>query len=138
MYLRKCLLIKIIITQTHFYIYVYKLSYIDNLDEMEERNIRWCFHGHTHIPHVYYRSKHTDHDSNEEKQILKDYQHALICPGSIGQPRNMQPGAQIAFIDLENEELELHNISYDMTSLLNDMKKFDFPEQLISRLIKGQ
>jgi len=124
--------------KSFFNAYVYQLTYADNLDEIQGRDIRWCFHGHTHIPNVYYRSSQGDKSSNAPKQDMKDYRHALICPGSIGQPRNQQVGAQIALVDLDNGEIEFHRISYDLRSVVNDMQRFDFPSQLVSRLLKGQ
>ncbi len=124
--------------KSFFNAYVYQLTYGENLDEIEGRDVRWCFHGHTHIPNVYYRSTQGDGSSNAPKQNMKDYRHALICPGSIGQPRNQQVGAQIALVDLDNVEIEFHRIPYDLRSVVDDMQSNDFPPQLVSRLLKGQ
>lgn len=61
--------------------------------------------GHTHYPML--------------KQVGKTQ---LVNPGSVGQPRNRQPGAQWAMLDTDSKEITLHNESYDMRPLLDDIK----------------
>ena len=124
--------------KTFFNAYVYHMSYSENLNELQSRNITLCFHGHTHIQSVYYRKNGVD-DLNRDRQIdLTSYQHALIWPGSIGQPRNNEPGVELALINLDTNELEFHKLSYNMQPTLKDMKAAHFPTALIDRLEKGQ
>lgn len=47
----------------------------------------------------------------------------LINPGSVGQPRNRNPGAQWAILDTETGDIEFRNESYDKSSLLQECKK---------------
>jgi predicted phosphodiesterase len=124
--------------KTFFNAYVYHMSYSDNLTELQSRNIQLCFHGHTHIPAVYYRKNGVDDLSRDRHIKLSTYQHALICPGSIGQPRNNKPGVELALINLDTNELEFYKLTYDMQPTLTDMKKAHFPVALIDRLEKGQ
>ncbi|MFC1749221.1 metallophosphoesterase family protein [Pseudomonadota bacterium] len=124
--------------RTFFNAYVYKQTFSENLDEIQSRDIRWCFHGHSHIPTVFYRDTLGDKECREEKQSIDSYLHALICPGSVGQPRNQTVGANMALIDLNNMEFEFIRIPYNLRTTVEDMQKHNFPSQLIKRLLKGQ
>lgn len=123
--------------KTFFNGYVYQMSYVENLDNLAERDIKLCFHGHTHIPKSYFRVKGVDSESVETKQNLISAQHALICPGSIGQPRNSQTGVQMAIINIESCEIEFLQLDYNIQKTLSDMKKYKFPAQLAQRLEQG-
>jgi len=126
------------VDKTFFNAYVYPMTQTENLDNLTSRNIPLCFHGHTHIQKVYYREKHQDSTSETPRQSLRETLGALICPGSIGQPRSGKPGVEFAIINLETRELEYHKLSYDIDTTINDMKKHHFPGALIERLQNGQ
>jgi len=124
--------------KTFFNAYVYEMTYEDNLQNMETRNLRLCFHGHTHLQKVYYRNKRQDGNSNAVHQNLKEYERSLVCPGSIGQPRSGKPGLEFALFDRKSYELEFIHLEYDMSSTLLDMNEFSFPPNLIERLYRGR
>lgn len=124
--------------RTFFNAYVYKQTYAENLDEIASKEIRWCFHGHSHVPGVFYRDSTKDGENKDAKQSIESYYHALICPGSIGQPRNNTVGASIALVDLNRMELEFVRIPYDLRATVEDMQRLKFPRQLITRLLNGQ
>jgi predicted phosphodiesterase len=93
---------------TFFNAYVYEMTYEDNLDELQKKEIPICFHGHTHILGVYGRlGSHYDKHYIEEKIELKQFTHALICPGSVGIPR-VKPldAAQFAIYDKELKQVQ--------------------------------
>ena len=124
--------------KSYFNAYVYKMTYGDNLDNLAERNIKLCFHGHTHIQTTYYRNSSGDHQACAPSQDLNHYHHALVCPGSIGQPRNGERGAQLAILDLSRQHLQFHSIEYDLEPTLTAMRGADFPATLIDRLTRGE
>jgi len=126
------------VDKTFFNAYVYPMTQTENLDHLARKNIPLCFHGHTHMQKVYYRTKHQDNTSAAHHQMLHDTRCALICPGSVGQPRGGKPGVELAIINLETLELEFHRLDYDLDTTVNDMKKFHFPGALIERLQNGQ
>jgi predicted phosphodiesterase len=93
---------------TFFNAYVYEMTYEDNLDELQNKDIQLCFHGHTHIPGVYGRlGLNYDKHYIEKKIELKQFTHALICPGSVGIPR-VKPldAAQFAIYDKELKQVQ--------------------------------
>lgn len=66
--------------------------------------------GHSHQPHYfekYYATNDPAH-RNTKKTIF-------INPGSVGQPRNHNPMAQYAILDIETEEVQLCKVKYDIS-----------------------
>lgn len=71
----------------------------------------YVFSGHSHQPHYfekYYEADDPVH-RNRKKTIF-------INPGSVGQPRNHNPMAQYAIIDIDTEEVQLCKAQYDIQS----------------------
>lgn len=124
--------------KTFFNGYVYQMSYGENLDELESRGIPLCFHGHTHIQKVYRRDHSGDTACVTRQQELQDAVQALVCPGSVGQPRGGEVGVELAIIDLETHQLEFHRLAYNLEKTLKVMAKKGFPSALGERLRQGQ
>jgi len=121
----------------HFNAYVYRLTYEDNLRYLAEHDIRWAFHGHTHTPSVYYATAETQGLDESSQQSLADYQQALICPGSVGQPRRGGLAAQWAVFNPATTQIEFHAEPYDVERTAQDMLAQQFPLALIERLRAG-
>jgi diadenosine tetraphosphatase ApaH/serine/threonine PP2A family protein phosphatase len=122
----------------YFYGYVYEMTYEDNLNALKQRKIDWCFHGHSHVQGIYARKKAAqDSFYKDKQQNLHSYQHSLICPGSVGQPRDGNLGAQFAILDQRNQVISFHSLPYSLESTINAMQAQAFPESLITRLNKG-
>jgi len=74
--------------------------------------------GHTHI------------------QILHSYKEKTYCnPGSVGQPRDNNPKA--AFAIVENDNISLHRVDYDMEKVFDLMKKAGFNDYYYGSLKTG-
>lgn len=122
-----------------FYGYVYAMTYGENLDRLQQLKRRLCFHGHSHMPGVYVRdTADSDHYLTTEVVSLKGYRHCLICPGSVGQPRNGNPDAQFAVLDRALNQVQFMTAAYDYEAVVERMKAEDFPAALWMRLPKGQ
>lgn len=97
-----------------FYGYVYNMTYEDNLTYMQENNIRLCFHGHSHMAGVFARAKNgLDQHITTKKVSLSSYTQILLCPGSVGQPREGCTDAQFAIYDREQQEVTFLALPYD-------------------------
>jgi len=90
----------------------------------------YVFSGHSHLPHffeAFYRTDNPVH-RNREKTIF-------INPGSVGQPRNLNPMAQFAVLNTETEEIFMRKVSYDIrkeqTSYIGQVDNF-YKERLES------
>jgi len=125
------------IDPTFFNAYVYEMTYQDNLDVLQRKGISLCIHGHTHLPGMYARRGIRDELICAEKLNLTDYQHALVCPGSIGQPRNGKQGAQFAIYDQQDKVITFHNLAYNVEPMVSLMRQHQFPEPLIN-LLEGK
>lgn len=69
----------------------------------------YVFSGHSHIPHYIekYYSINNKNTRNKKKVIF-------INPGSVGQPRNLNPMAQYAVLDMKTEKVILDKAAYDI------------------------
>ncbi len=128
------------VDRTFFNSYVYDMTSERNLLCMLERGLRFCMHGHSHLPGVYAVRKPQCYLPlcTDSHQDLTGFDACLISPGSVGQPRTGMPGADAAVFDPVNNALELIHIEYDMRALVGRMRDWGFPGQLISRLENGR
>ena len=126
------------IDPSYFYAYVYEMTYEKNLDFMAQRGLELCFHGHSHVQGIYARNKAgLDGSYNQSSQLLNVFNHSLICPGSVGQPRDGAIGAQLAIYDQKNHSMQFLTLGYSMEKTIQDMEKYGFPESLVTRLKNG-
>jgi len=125
------------IDRTFFNAYVYQMTYTENLEALKNKGFRFCFHGHTHIQKIYTRCKGIDAALKSAEELALS-QYALICPGSIGQPRGGQNSAEFAIIDIETSEIEFVQQPYALNNTITDMKRLNFPPALMERLQRGE
>lgn len=118
--------------------YVYRMTYEDNLQNLKDRDIQYCFHGHTHVAGVYYDKGKLNGHSVADHFALENVDRSLICPGSIGQPRGGKVGLEFAVLDTGSFEIDFLNLDYDPSSVIEEMNREGFPGQLSSRLLIGK
>ncbi|MEA2020463.1 MAG: metallophosphoesterase family protein [Patescibacteria group bacterium] len=93
--------------------------------------------GHTHVPTVYENS-----DNNIKKlrtadiKLDSDSQY-IVNPGSVGQPRDGDPRASYALLDLDSDKLIFKRVTYDIQSVQKEMRSLGFPNPLQRRLSHG-
>jgi predicted phosphodiesterase len=111
----------------------------DNLDFIDTPI---CLNGHTHHP-VIFRKPWDELKVLEEAlpvnapiRLTRD--RMFVNPGSVGQPRDEDPRAAYAVIDLETMTLTHRRVQYDVTATQNLMKQAKLPGRLIRRLRFGQ
>lgn len=78
---------------------------------VEYSKFDYVISGHSHIPCLiekYYPI--------EDSRYRNKKRTVFINPGSVGQPRNHNPRAQYAYIDIENEVYHFNSVSYDIKS----------------------
>lgn len=69
----------------------------------------YVFSGHSHLPHfmeVFY--------DVDEPMYRNKKKTVFINPGSVGQPRNLNPMAQFAVLDTETGKVVLEKVAYDI------------------------
>ena len=101
-----------------------------------------CLYGHTHVPMLY---------STEEQggRVRQEYLYpgdplapaplgkSLINPGSVGQPRDRDPRASFALLDLDARTFTLYRVEYDIAATQAAMARAGLPRPLIERLSYG-
>jgi putative phosphoesterase len=77
--------------------------------------------GHTHLP------------GNERVEDT-----LVVNPGSVGQPRDRDPRAAFAVLDLEAGTVEHHRVEYDIDRVQDDIVAAGLPERTATRLERGE
>ena len=124
---------------TYIFGYVYQMTYESNLDYLATQQTPICFHGHSHMSGVYYATKLGLKGQNlEAQQCLADYRECLVCPGSVGQPRdNDGAEARFAVFEPRAKQVTFHRVAYDVESTVRDMLANGLPAVLAQRLREG-
>jgi len=102
--------------------YYWKAIFPDNLNG-DYSGFDIVLSGHSHYPHVFQHFYKIDNpDMRNKKSVL------FINPGSVGQPRNHNPNAQYAILDMDSMGVELRYIKYpnDKAMALYDGSVDDF------------
>ncbi|MCS6872648.1 MAG: metallophosphoesterase family protein, partial [Anaerolineae bacterium] len=101
----------------------------------------YCFVGHTHTPVIYKQlSERGDTDAHVPvyRQPSQLNGHRLIInPGSVGQPRDANPDASYAVLEVEKNVLEYRRVAYPVHVTQEKMRRAEMPERLIARLEHG-
>ncbi len=72
-------------------------------------------------------------------QFVKELPDGLVCnPGSVGQPRDGDPRAGFAVLDLDTFEVTTHRVEYDRERVKVAVHEADLPQSLASRLDEGR
>jgi predicted phosphodiesterase len=102
-----------------------------------------CLHGHSHIPILFRKPWDGMKVLEETPRVnspvhLATYDQAFINPGSVGQPRDEDPRAAYALLDLDSMSITYRRVRYDFAATQKAMKQAKFPNRLIRRLRFGQ
>jgi diadenosine tetraphosphatase ApaH/serine/threonine PP2A family protein phosphatase len=102
-----------------------------------------CLVGHTHVPIIFQlQEAATSSYCNVirpavGKPVPLGEARAIINPGSVGQPRDGDPGAAYALLDTDAQTITFHRQPYDFSSTQHKMADARLPHRLISRLSVG-
>ena len=98
------------------------------------------FYGHTHLPMVYStESKFSQHypDDDEVYYRLAEDKQYLINPGSVGQPRDLNPKASFAILDTDENIICIKRIEYDIQATQCKIREAGLPTWHADRLAAG-
>ena len=56
----------------------------------------------------------------------------------MGQPRDGDPRASYAIVDIETKQVNLHRVEYDISEVQGKIHQCSFPESLATRLEEGR
>jgi predicted phosphodiesterase len=80
-----------------------------------------CCVGHTHVP----------------ARFPVGDAKVMINPGSVGQPRDGDPRASYALLDVDRATVDFHRIAYDVPETQKRMRALKLPDMLADRLAFG-
>jgi predicted phosphodiesterase len=104
----------------------------------------YCLVGHTHIPVVFLQED--DHQSCCRTRVppftgpiaLETGGRFILNPGSVGQPRDGNPFASYAILDIEAMTWEHRRVPYPIEITQERMRARDLPPRLVERLEFGR
>ncbi|WP_290815860.1 metallophosphoesterase [Halovivax sp.] len=77
--------------------------------------------GHTHVQHA------------------ERYAEGIVVnPGSVGQPRDGDPRAAYAVVDLEARTVETRRVAYDVETVQEAVREAGLPDRIATRLARGE
>jgi putative phosphoesterase len=109
-------------------------------------------HGHPDDPERYTRYTYPEEFSprmlDEEGVLVLGHTHVqgverfgdgiVVNPGSVGQPRDGDPRAAYAVIDLDAMIVETHRVAYDIEAVREAVAAAGLPERIGTRLERGK
>jgi diadenosine tetraphosphatase ApaH/serine/threonine PP2A family protein phosphatase len=96
---------------------------------------RLCFFGHTHLPRIFTESGEQVPEGNEWIELPAA---ALVNPGSVGQPRDGNPEAAFAVVDLATPAVRFLRVPYDIPVTQAKIREAGLPEVEAARLAFGR
>jgi len=108
------------------------------MQQIFERIEKHCLVGHTHVPGVF-----TDEpefyppDDVEGVFKFRDGEKVIVNPGSVGQPRDLDPRASYAI--LEDHQVEFFRLEYDVDAVVEKIHRVpELSDWLGDRLREGR
>ena len=117
------------------YLWEYILDDLQALEILVQLGRRFCFFGHTHLPRIF---------TEEGEQVpegtgwIELPPSALVNPGSVGQPRDGNPQAAFAIVDLAMPAVRFGRAPYDVATTQAKIREAGLPEVEAARLALGQ
>ncbi len=100
-----------------------------------------AFCGHTHVPMIGWLAGDECVEPCVNGVDLHWPQHAeavLINPGAVGQPRDRNPRAAFAVVDLARRSITWHRAPYDIARAAHAIHRSKLPSALVDRLVEGR
>ena len=121
-------------------VWEYILDYKTAAANFQHFSTPYCLVGHTHVPILIAEKEDNElfvlNPTYEETIYLEDTR-VIINPGSVGQPRDSDPRAAYALLNLNDLSWEFHRVAYPVEETQAQMRELGLPQSLVSRLAYG-
>ncbi len=117
------------------YIWEYILDDLQALEILVRLGPRFCFFGHTHLPRIFTAE---GEEIPEPGEWITLPAAALVNPGSVGQPRDGNPQAAFAIVDLAVPAVRFGRVPYDVATTQAKIREAGLPEVEAARLALGR
>ena len=118
------------------YLWEYILDELQALEILIQLGRRLCFFGHTHLPRIF------SAEGGEQVPSASGWidlpESALVNPGSVGQPRDGNPNAAFAIVDLSRPAVRFERVAYDVAATQAKIRDAGLPEVEAARLALGR
>ena len=96
--------------------------------------------GHTHVPMFGWWDGSQVHESalRTPERWPRNARAVIVNPGSVGQPRDGDPRASYAVIDLDARALRVERVAYDIEATCTANARAGLPDELSARLRVGR
>ncbi len=101
---------------------------------------QYCLVGHTHLPIVFEQRSNgraTPYAPLYERVVPLPRTRLIINPGSVGQPRDHDPRAAYAILDVVNMTWEHRRVDYPIEVTQKKMRDIGMPHRLVDRIEHG-
>ncbi len=95
---------------------------------------RFCFIGHSHQPFVIEQYEGAIACPSSPIVTIQADKRYLINVGSVGQPRDRNPMACYAIVDMPKHRIEFHRVEYDIQAAQDGILRSQLPSPLADRL----
>jgi predicted phosphodiesterase len=117
--------------------WTYVTNKFDAMASFSYQFTQLCFYGHTHTPRIY--AKGDSVEPLEEMSVhLEMGRKYFINVGSTGQPRDGDWRSSYAIYDVENQEVTIRRLEYDIQTAQDKIIDAGLPEMLAHRLSLGK
>lgn len=99
------------------------------------------FYGHTHLPMIYSTKSIFSQcypADDESCYTLSEDKQYLINPGSVGQPRDLNPKASFAILDTDENIICIKRVRYDIRAAQRSIREAGLPAWHADRLAIGR
>jgi diadenosine tetraphosphatase ApaH/serine/threonine PP2A family protein phosphatase len=117
------------------YLWEYILDDLQALEILVQLGRRLCFFGHTHLPRIFTEE---GEQVPEQGEWITLPTAALVNPGSVGQPRDGNPEAAFAVVDLATPAVRFLRVPYDIPVTQAKIREAGLPEVEAARLAFGR
>lgn len=107
---------------------------------LDDLRTEYCLVGHSHLPLIFHRDSNNGPVSptavrwDEPMQLVPQM---ILNPGSVGQPRDLDPRAAYAMLNTDEFTWEARRAEYDIAQVQDRIKKAGLPPRLAQRLVAG-
>ncbi len=117
--------------------WTYVTNKFDAMASFSYQFTQLCFYGHTHTPRIYIKGDSVDaaDDSSVNLEMGRKY---FINVGSTGQPRDGDWRSSYAIYDVENQNVTVRRLEYDIQKAQQKIIDAGLPEMLAHRLSLGK
>ncbi len=117
--------------------WTYVTNKFDAMASFSYQFTQLCFYGHTHTPRIYVKGDSVDAAEETSVDLTMGTKY-FINVGSAGQPRDGDWRAAYAIYDVENQNVTIRRLEYDIQTAQQKILDAGLPEMLAHRLALGK